>query len=291
MNLRSIFYDDEGEPKYRLRLRSNETRPDGTPLPVWRQGRLSLGSIADAQWVFPSNRFGIGLRVEADGEDTVHLQWCVPPLEFYAGLDSWELGKRIGAVARSLGWCEGYDFAREVSVRIHSWAVWWTLWRDPNERVPRDRRNGTWHPFGRAGLRIGKAVDVETRDVEIPMPERVYRGRATKRSFTYRSESFPLVRKHGTSVEIEMFPGEQVPVPGKGENSWDCGDDAIFGATSWTPSIEEAVGRLVAGALRDRRRRAGSSWRPRPTEADRDSDASATAQSARREKAKRGKAA
>lgn len=56
---------------------------------------------------------------------------------------------------------------------------------------------------------------------------------------------------------------EPVPVPGKGENDWDCGDDAIHGSTFAATTIPEAIGKMVGSAMRTRERYASLDWRPK----------------------------
>ncbi len=61
---------------------------------------------------------------------------------------------------------------------------------------------------------------------------------------------WPLVHR---SVDIEAVrPAES---QGKGENSWDCGPDAIWGMSSPGHSYEDAVAAYVKATLRDRARR------------------------------------
>ena len=65
-------------------------------------------------------------------------------------------------------------------------------------------------------------------------------------------------RRFSTKVsegyEIDMQQG--IPFPGKGENSWDCGDDAYFGFGGET--IEGAIEHIVGEV----KRRRGENWRP-----------------------------
>ena len=55
-----------------------------------------------------------------------------------------------------------------------------------------------------------------------------------------------------------------IPVPGKGENSWDCGDDAIWSVAfnGANTSVEQAMNKVRDGALRDRERYGGKRWVP-----------------------------
>jgi hypothetical protein len=55
---------------------------------------------------------------------------------------------------------------------------------------------------------------------------------------------------------------DPVPFPGKGENSWDCGEDATHGYYGPAASIEDAVGNLVTSTLKRRRKYGGRDWKP-----------------------------
>jgi hypothetical protein len=56
-------------------------------------------------------------------------------------------------------------------------------------------------------------------------------------------------------------------VPGKGENAWDCGPDGIFAMSGLGRTVEEAIGHVVAAALRDRHRRGHDHAYAEPIEA------------------------
>lgn len=65
-------------------------------------------------------------------------------------------------------------------------------------------------------------------------------------------------RRFSTKVsdgyEVDMREG--IPFPGKGENPWDCGDDAYFGFGGET--IEGAIEHIIGEV----KRRRGENWRP-----------------------------
>ena len=95
---------------------------------------------------------------------------------------------------------------------------------------------------------------LEEKDILIPMPEKNYQGHAILVDWTwiYPRWFSETVRR----CEIEIPEG--LPFPGKGENSWDCGDDAISSIiTGEVKSIAKAVGNLVGDVLGDRVRYGG----------------------------------
>ena len=66
-----------------------------------------------------------------------------------------------------------------------------------------------------------------------------------------------------------MHEGEQIPVPGKGENSWDCGEDATFSLSCPSTTISEAIGEMVKSCMRTRERYAGLDFKPEKPRAKR----------------------
>jgi hypothetical protein len=65
--------------------------------------------------------------------------------------------------------------------------------------------------------------------------------------------TFPrwFVAKQSDSITISI-EGKGIPIPGKGENSWDCGDDAIRGVTSstdWDNSHKEHQRAKTSGEI------------------------------------------
>ncbi len=151
------------------------------------------------------------------------------------------------------------DCARDFSITFHDWAVRWCIWRDPwggwDHTVPR-WRDGSFHPidaiFGRP---ICTRTTKERREVVVPMPERPYEATAELVEFSWKRPRFPWSKKM-LRVSIDIPGG--IPHSGKGENSWDCGDDGTFSITTGKcHSIPEGVGVLVGSCLRDRVRYGG----------------------------------
>ena len=95
---------------------------------------------------------------------------------------------------------------------------------------------------------------IEEKEILIPMPEKAYSGKATLADWTWTYPRwFPKTIRR---CEIQIPEG--IPFPGKGENPWDCGDDATFSITTGkVGSIAEAVGILVGDVLATRVRYGG----------------------------------
>lgn len=68
---------------------------------------------------------------------------------------------------------------------------------------------------------------------------------------------WPIVRR---CADIKCI--RPIPIPGKGENSWDCGEDAIHGKGCAATTVEEALGQLKESVLKTRERYGGKDWKP-----------------------------
>lgn len=85
-------------------------------------------------------------------------------------------------------------------------------------------------------------------DVVIPMPEGCYPAKATRETRTWRRRFGITKTRESVWLDIDGC----IPYSGKGENSWDCGDDGLCGIGGDT--LEKAIGNAVASALKSRRR-------------------------------------
>ena len=63
-------------------------------------------------------------------------------------------------------------------------------------------------------------------------------------------------------LRTEIEPNTSVPIPGKGENSWDLDDDAIHSGIYPTGIAQEAASSLAKSAMRTRKRYGGPNWVP-----------------------------
>jgi hypothetical protein len=100
--------------------------------------------------------------------------------------------------------------------------------------------------------------------VKIPLPERAYDGTVTIEVREWRRKRWPFVwhRMIGADVDCKNDP---LPFPGKGENSWDCGEDATYSSSAPCPTgkVADAIGHMVAHVLDTRRRYGGEGWLPK----------------------------
>lgn len=208
-----------------------------------------------------------GLTVDFDASDrSVCLHVAVPWLFSYflevEGLPAVIFPRRLFKWRR--GQYEHQGLHRSVGVRIFDWAAWIDLWNDPEE----SRHGDPW--YWRLILRPSKILDLlfgrqkfEKRilrelAVLVPMPERAYPGKAVEELSTWTRPRFPWrpLSERVVRVSVEVPGG--VPVPGKGENAWDCGPDAIYAQSSSATTVEQAIANFTAAALCQRMKRGGS---------------------------------
>lgn len=192
--------------------------------------------------------------VSSDRSDgcEIGLSIALPPVALWLTLDSRSL---LGDLLERLG-------DREIRVAFHDRTLWWNLGLDPDEwrsNEPRWRRGS----FDVAEALFGKESVTETpvgdpEPVAIPMPEGAYAGMCSM--LLVRRARPRWISSSFRVAEIEL--STPIPVPGKGENSWDCDEDAIHSLRGPAITPADAVANLVRSALSTRERRGGRDWRP-----------------------------
>lgn len=224
--------------------------------PIHGRAWLHLGrTVLRVEWNLASRSCGLELDVDPR-EYEVMVSARFPPLALYLG----------ASFLPGLGWLwkrirPKWD-PRSIGIRIFDWAIWWSLWEDTHQSSSRDPwwMRGCWHP-GRTffGPWVYETRVLERRTIEVPMPEGSYCGTAELR-YAVRGHKWSPLKHRTHEVEIDLVRG--IPVPGKGENSWDCEDTAIQGHSGPARSIEHGVSNLVRSALETRRKYGGAQWRP-----------------------------
>lgn len=100
-------------------------------------------------------------------------------------------------------------------------------------------------------------VEGESKPVVIPMPEGNYAGTIQTEDRTWQRPRWPWPSQIRRSYYLQT----NIPVPGKGENSWDCEDDAVMGCSGRTQ--EDAIANATRSAMRSRERYgSGARWVP-----------------------------
>lgn len=201
-------------------------------------------------------------------------------LEYYFGKKARWLGLRI-----NIGGEYGFDVAISVPLLLtiyfsmpvfvyhpyvaHSTGLTWRdelivfeIWQNEHEWKRGDLK---WSCLWREKLKGAAVITNEefgTYDAVVSMPERDYPAKVRLYQTTWKYPRwFSRTLKR---ADIDMII--PVPVPGKGENSWDLKDTAIESMGMTAESIEEIVLAVQESAMRDRKRYGGENWLPTPSE-------------------------
>ena len=210
-------------------------------------------------WYFGnrSNHCGAGITVLSDDSDCgFHI--CIPYL-FSIYIAAILLpAKLVHKYFKTATY--GYD----LDFSIHDQKMWINLFRD-------DLAGWGNEPWWKSRMIILCPVDwllghdkYSTRDmdhicVEVAMPEKTYKGVVKIFESTWKRPRWPFkTRLVRTDLKLE----EGIPVPGKGENSWDCGENCVYSQTSHSKTAAEAIASMIESALKTREKYGGLNWKP-----------------------------
>lgn len=215
----------------------------------------------NAEWHLGGWRPAISFRSDDEG---VHFHVGLPGLALYLSLEGFpwlrRMQPKVYQETTYPALAPGYWAIanRAVSLYIHSGMLWWRLWTNPDEwhsKTPR-WRDGNFSPmdffFGRTDY---STRDLSTTETVVPMPERAYPCTVRLFESTWQRPRWPWPQRL-VRADVDVPGG--IPHPGKGENSWDCGEDATYSMTCPATTVEQAVARMVESVLKDRRRYGGS---------------------------------
>jgi hypothetical protein len=143
---------------------------------------------------------------------------------------------------------------REVGISIFDGAIWFYPFSKVNSWNSKDPWYSQSHCFRLIEFLFGRWKYTEEnvdpwKPIVVAMPEGKYKGKLRLYDGVWKNR---IRTKRIRRGEIEMEEG--IPVPGKGENSWDCGEDAFHGTTCPAITPEEAICSLIEGVMRDRRK-------------------------------------
>lgn len=182
-----------------------------------------------------------GISVQADGEDAgTQFHISLPPVAFWLTLP-------IGTKS----W--GYSSRVLFDIKVHDWAIWWQFGGSKHSwssRTPKWKDGN----FNFQDFFLGKTSYeckvIKTHEVFIPMPEGKYEATVSMEEASWKRPRWFTKTQRSAKVDIPIG----IPHQGKGENSWDCGEDRLFGVSVAADTLEEAIAKTVQNALRSRRR-------------------------------------
>lgn len=191
------------------------------------------------EWSAPTHFFHIGFSFREPFEDTAQFHFACGLFAIWLTLEA-----RWAWLPQN----------RRCEISFHHWTIWVHPWSKAHEWT----RSDPWWVRGFSinlpDLFLGRAKHSEesfsTHEVVVPLPEGSYP--ATVRMFESTWKRPRWFARRLLRAEINVPSG--IPHDGKGESSWDCGEDATYGLTCCADSKEDAIGKLVASVLTSRRK-------------------------------------
>jgi hypothetical protein len=218
--------------------------------PWWHFGRESRSCVG-VEFYWWSPRFGVSAGTDDDGWN---LSLRLPPLALYVSLESRRLWRPM--VKHIFTWDNNREVwlpeRREFDFYVADWSVRFTPWGRWGEWRAAD----PWWIRGVSldirelvlGQRVYEAEELALVPCSVPMPEGQYAAVAKVQRVTRGFARW--FKRTGNEVTLTIPNG--IPFAGKGENSWDCGDDGLFSIGGY--SVDDAIRCAQASAMESRRR-------------------------------------
>ena len=205
----------------------------------------------ELEWVVPSG-LEVSLVVGGNKQITVHLRLLL--FSLYISFDMWKWLKKWKVFSRYPG--------RELSFGFYDWAWHWNVWTNQDEW---DSKTPKWRDgyFSIPDFVLGKTecttVKHDPISATVSLPEGNYPVTVIFETRTWKRPRWPLARvRSGADVDSE----QGIPIPGKGENSWDCGEDAYHSIGTSATTIEEAIAYTIEVVTERRLKYGGKNWQP-----------------------------
>ena len=155
-------------------------------------------------------------------------------------------------------WTFEQGSAREIACYFYDWGFHWSIWVGPMASWSRDYPWCRWyrqHTVNFPDVLFGRqrCTTELLRDgipLSIPMPEGVYAATAKVERRTWKRPRWFAFSRIETSVDVP----KGIPFAGKGENSWDCDDDGLFGYGVTGDDMAHAIAHGVESVLHSRKR-------------------------------------
>lgn len=148
-----------------------------------------------------------------------------------------------------------YPEKREIGITVHDKTIWFKLWANPMEWF---KGQPWWWEFNVAPLDVllGRQKyarrDISEGAVNVWMPEGIYPATYKVFESTWKRPRWPKVKR---VIRTDIDLKQPIPFSGKGENSWDCGEDGLWGITIVTNDPQHAARETAQSALETRRKR------------------------------------
>lgn len=240
----------------------------------WHWQNLYDEEHGDTDVVLSGLRHGRAWFRQCRTKLALNVEWQIPTRFCHArlsvGHQSVECGLACGlfafwATLDGLTWVQPTTYhERELELSFHNATLFWRFWCEAHSwssRTPKWRDGA----LNFADLLLGKMkyshVPYAEETVTIALPEGSYSARIQLLTSTWKRPRWPWTTQM-ERAEISILDG--IPVPGKGENSWDCDEDAVFSLTTSASTISDAVEKLIQHIQETRLHYGGKGWQPEP---------------------------
>jgi hypothetical protein len=224
---------------------------------VWTHGDFGNSVLRGRTWINVRNQRNTSIRFEWDL--LKKARFCHAYLKL-GGEDDFQISIALPFVFAF--WFSVRNFVpyrwlprrwpHETGIDISQWDIHISLWHDDSGWT----KEKPWQYLHVDLLKLifgdtkYETRDLSSEDVEVVMPEASYP--ATIRMFE-STWTWPRFKPQMRVVRADVELKKPIPVPGKGENSWDCGEDGIYGGVYCASTSQEAVEAIRASALRQRK--------------------------------------
>jgi len=214
------------------------------------------------EWHFKSNRCACEVSVGGEGS-TIGLSLALPPVSLYGNVHYKPLRRFV----------DNWD-SKVTGVRIFDWGVWFEWWHNDMggwtnhgskwKNAIRNRQFNFNIPDMILGRQRYSRQELETKQGVVAMPEGLYPISVTFDRSTWKRPRWFAKSRLGAHIEC-LKP---IGFPGKGENSWDCGDDALHSMSCDAINMAQAIAQVTESVLRSREKYGSLDWKPRPVPHD-----------------------
>lgn len=193
----------------------------------------------NVEWNIGRLRLRLDFGAQADSEQTVSFAFGLGFAGIHLHLDSLRLSRWIASVTKNR------SYERKFSFYWFESALWLQLWGSEFESSRSDPWWRKMHAFRFDDFFLGQTdyskVELWSKPVSFEMDGKKYLCKATGEKCTWkRPRWFADVREYiDISFNADMCHPPQFA--GKGENSWDCGDEGIWGTSFQTNNVEDAI--------------------------------------------------
>jgi len=244
------------------------------------------------KWWPIGNNHSISIEV-AGWKSTPHIIFLIEPDErkvrfslalgfaVYISLNGWIPRSWFPTMSYTKGG-DRYPEEREISLKIHGGHFWWNFW--VSDDWSSWTKNKTWRKgnFDFMGMLKGKHKyerrEADRRQFLLPFLEGLYNVEVIKFDRTDSYTHWPTRRMVSWEVRAGYYEGppneanwkdKPIPVEGKGENSWDCDEDATWSISFPGPPYKKDLNTPYLAALyfwhsmmKSREQRGSAKWIP-----------------------------